>query len=133
MPARPIHCERSAPVMANQDDILRHAELLKQRVNETTVLQEAVTVRISTFQLFRVPHANQVWRDAAGLRRYVWHDITPEIGGGRIAVEEDNRRTAAELSISHPFAVHFAELLRRLFTGIHVLDLLLRYLGRPGP
>jgi D-alanyl-D-alanine carboxypeptidase len=44
--------------MANQDDILRYVEPFEQPVDETTMLQEAITIRIGAFQLFRIPHAS---------------------------------------------------------------------------
>src|SRR5260221_9717005 len=119
MAARPIHRERPAPVMADQDDVVRHVELFEQPVDETTMLQEAITIRIGAFQLFRVSHANEVRRDAAGLRRYMRHDIAPDIGRSRIAVQEDDRRPAAELRIGHLLAKHLAELLCWFFDGKH--------------
>src|SRR6266852_791320 len=90
------------------------------------MLQKAIPIRIGPFQLFRVSHANEVRCDAAGLRRHMRHNIAPDIGRRRIAVQEDDRRPVAELRIGHPLSEYLAELLLRFFDGEHWSDRFLR-------
>src|SRR5260370_14022053 len=126
MAARPVHRERPAPVMANEHDLVRRVELFEQPIDETAMLQKAIPIRIGAFQLFRVSHANEVRRDAAGLRRDMRHNIAPDIGRRRIAVQEDDRRPVPELRIGHPLSEYLAELLWRFFDGEHGSDPFLR-------
>ena len=54
--------------------------------------REAVGVGAGVAELVRIAHADQVGRDNAANRRDCRHHIAPQIGRGRVAVQEQKFR-----------------------------------------
>lgn len=77
---------------------------------------ETVGIRLHIRQLAGIPHADQIRRDQAALPFKLGNHIAPEIGRGRIAVQEQDRRALAALVIGHAVTEHVDKYLcERLF------------------
>ena len=77
------------------------------------MLYEAVAVRSARLELGRVPHADQIGRDAAAKLLQVRDDVAPEVGRGRVSVQEDDGVPPAHLDIGHLVVEHL-----RVFLGV---------------
>ena len=88
------------------------------------VRRKPVGIGAGVFELFGVAHADQVRRHAAAEPGHLRHDVAPEIGRSRIAVQKEKRRFAfAELDIGHALAVDEGE-----FLGVRI-DAVWRHLN----
>ena len=116
---RPVKAECGAPVVYDQGDPAADAQRLPGCKQILTMFDVAITVRTRIIQLVRIAHADEIDRNAASLVRQVGHDITPEIGRGRIAVLKHDRIAIAHLDIRHSLALHVDKLLCWFFGGQH--------------
>jgi hypothetical protein len=78
------------------------------------MLDKAIPLRPWILELVAIAHADQIRGQATALALHMRHDIAPEIGRGRVAVQEDDRAPLAQLDIGHPLALDLDELLFRL-------------------
>src|SRR5438067_3302990 len=69
---------------------------------EIAMRRKAVGEGAGIVELVAIAHADQVRRDAMPEPRHLRHDIAPEIGRGRVAVQEQKHRLAlAQFDIGH--------------------------------
>ena len=110
---RPVEAEGRAPVVHDPDDVRRDAEGGEGAVEVLAVLDESVPSRPGVVELLGVAHADEVEGDAARQRCHARHDVAPEIGRGRVAVQEDDGVAPARLDVGHALAEHLDRPLRR--------------------
>lgn len=79
MPVGPVETEGRTPVVDHQGDLIAEVELLQQRVEVATVLDEPVAARPTVGELVRVPHPDQVGRDASGEASEVGDYVPPQV------------------------------------------------------
>jgi hypothetical protein len=107
VPEGPIEAECRAPVVHYERDLLPQSQRLEPVVEITGVVDEAVG---PARRRRRSPHADQIRRETAADIADRRDDIAPEIGGGRVAVQKDNRTArspgvdVAHLAIADPDA-----------------------------
>ena len=89
MPDRPVHPERAAPVVAD-DDHLGQAHRVEPGVEVAGMVGQPV----GDIGLAGLAHPDQVRREAPGLVRHVRNHVPPEVGRGRVAVQEHDRDIA---------------------------------------
>jgi hypothetical protein len=95
--------------MADEGDLARDAQRGEERFEIAPVLDQGVRIRSAAGQLLGVAHADQVGRDAPAARLEVRHDVAPQIGRGRVAVQEDDRVAPPGLDVGHRPVQHGAE------------------------
>ena len=105
MPRRPVEPEGAAPVMKDERDVIPHPDPVQKLVQAAAVLGEGVDAGTRVREFVRVSHSDEVRRDAATTTRNVGNDVPPQIGRGRVAVQEHDRRAGARLDIRHLHAV----------------------------
>lgn len=117
-----IEAERTAPVVNYEQDLFMQTD---QRIDKSpemvAVRREPVAIRRYIGQLRGVAHPNQIRRDQATLRLELGHDIPPDIGGCRVAMQEQDRSAGATLMIRN-LATERTDglLLKRLFGHVQI-------------
>ena len=107
--------------MDDEDDVVAEVEAVPQRKEILALFGIGVAVRPRGREFLGIAHADQVAGDQPALSLQMRHDITPEIGGGRVAVLEDDRIALPLVDIGHAFAVDGGELLFGIGFGGHWL------------
>ena len=72
--------------MYHEHHIVRDAEMFVQGIEVLAMLDKSIRAGSTIVQLVRIPHADQVRRNAPSQLGEVGHDVTPQIGRGGIAV-----------------------------------------------
>jgi hypothetical protein len=94
------------------DRLVRAYDRVDKAPQVVAMRVKAVGVRAWIFELIGIAHADQVGRQAAAASGDLRHDIAPQIGRGRVAVQEQVHRFAdAKLAIGHTLATDAGELL----------------------
>jgi hypothetical protein len=68
---------------------------IDEGVDKSAVGREAIGIDARTGQLGGIAHADQVRRDQVAVAVKLGNDVAPEIRRGRVAVQEQHRRTLA--------------------------------------
>src|SRR5579862_3749928 len=76
------------------------------------MLDVGVGIGAATWQLRRITHANEVRSDTASKAFQRGDDVAPEVGRGRVAMQEDNGVASAHLYIGHLESKHLLKLFR---------------------
>ena len=87
--------------MHDQRDIALEAERVEPSVEVARVIDEAIG---AVGGAARIAHPDEVGRETSAEPGEVRNDVAPEVGGGRVAVEEDDRVAAADVHIGHLYA-----------------------------
>ena len=98
MAPRPVEPERRAPVVHDQRHGARRDDRVEPGVEIARVVHEPVGAR---GRAARVAHADQIGSQAAAERLDVRDHVAPEIGRGRVAVEEHHRIARAHVHVGH--------------------------------
>ena len=96
--AGPVEAERGAPVVDHEGEVVAEVHAVEPGVEPLGVVDEAVGAGGRGAGL---PHADQVGREAARDVGAVGHDVAPEVGGGGVAVEEDDWVARALVDVGH--------------------------------
>ena len=83
MPGRVVEPECRPPIVYDQDDVPKI-----ECVDECFRVAEMRLERVVDVRFVRLAEADVVDCNYPALRRHVAHDVAPEIGRGRIAVEK---------------------------------------------
>ena len=95
---RPVERESRAPIVTDEDDVLDHTELFQQRIEIEPMIDESIR---APRDLVGIPHADQIGRDGAGGRRDVRHDVPPQVGRRRVAMQEHDRIAFTGVNVGH--------------------------------
>src|SRR5439155_15009829 len=90
--------EGRAPVVHDERDVAPGPDGLEPGVEVARMIGEAIRARR---RLAGVAHADEVGGQASALRLHVANDVAPEVGGGRVAVEEHHRIAPARVHVGH--------------------------------
>jgi hypothetical protein len=85
VPARPVEPQCASPVVDDERDALEGSDLLEEGIQVAAVVDEAVAL---VWSRIGVAHPDQVGRDAAAERLQVRDDVAPQVGLGRVAVQD---------------------------------------------
>src|SRR5258708_1294438 len=97
----PVKTERRSPIMEDQCDLLPYIKRLQQLIQVGAVLEVPIGGGATVVQLVGITHSNQVRCNTAPQTLKMRNDVAPDIGGGRIAMQEDNRIPFAYFDIGH--------------------------------
>ncbi|KAI0557372.1 Haloalkane dehalogenase [Gracilaria domingensis] len=108
--------------MNDQSDVGLDLERLQQLVQKVGVFHIRVAVGSAEIELVRVAHADEIRRDQATTSFEMRHDVSPQIRGGGVSVQEHDRIAVSNLDVRHPLAGNGLELLgdetrRRIICG----------------
>ena len=104
MAAGVVHAERHTPIVDYQGDLAH-----PQRLDETLDVARVVDETVGDVWFVRLSHADQVKGDASALLGDTREHIAPQVGGGRIAVEEENGITIPDLEVVHSRSLNVDE------------------------
>jgi hypothetical protein len=85
----------------DERDSVLDAELFQQPVQIPPVFDEGVRRRSTVGKLGRITHANEVGSDASPELLHVRNDVAPQITRSRIAVQQHDRITLADVHVGH--------------------------------
>jgi hypothetical protein len=102
----PVEAESGAPVVDDEGDPPQ-----TERGDETGEVAGVIVEAIGDVGLVGVAHADQVDGDAATEVAHVREDVPPQIGGGGVAVKEEDRVALALVDVGHPGAEDIDEML----------------------
>src|SRR5262249_17546957 len=86
-----------SPIMHNQYDVFGQSKSLEPSVKIARMIHEPVCV---CRRLSRLTHPDQIGRETAAEFGYIGDDVAPEIGGGRIAMQEHDRLADANIDVT---------------------------------
>ncbi len=87
----PVEAQGRSPVVDDEHDVLAQIEGLEQAVEILPMMDEAVGAGADFVELVGVALADQIRGDAAAPTGQVGDDVAPQVGRGRVAVEEHDR------------------------------------------
>src|SRR5262249_33094571 len=93
----PMETQCRSPIMQNQYDVFGQSKSLEPSVKIARMIHEPVCV---CRRLSRLTHPDQIGRETAAEFGYIGDDVAPEIGGGRIAVQEHDRLADANIDVA---------------------------------
>src|SRR5712671_4311939 len=111
MTASPIEAEGGAPVMDDQGDVLKQAQLFEPRIEIPPMFEQRVAARAGIWKLVGIAHADQVRGKAAAKADTVRDDVAPDVRAGWIPMQEHDRVARADIDIGHFPAVNLNEFL----------------------
>ena len=98
MAPRPVKAERGAPVVDHEREVVAEVHALDPGVEPGRVVDEPVRAR---WRGARLPHADQVRRQATRDLGAVRDDVPPQVRGRRVSVQEDDRIARALVDVGH--------------------------------
>jgi hypothetical protein len=103
----PVEAERRTPIVDNEND---RAVLADRSVDkapqEFPMGSKAISLGAGRIELVGIAHADQIRRQTPAEPRYLRHDVTPEIGRGRVAVHEQKHRlTRSQIHVCQALTV----------------------------
>ncbi len=113
MPVTPVKTEGRAPIVHDQHHILCHPQVIQQGIEIGAVFNETIGLRATLRQFVRVAHTDQIRCDTPPQPLEMRHDIAPEIGRRRVAMQKENGVATALIDVSHRPSEN-----RRLFFGV---------------
>ena len=97
--------------MYHEHDVAVEVQSDEEGVQIAAMFQKRVAVRPASLELLGVAHPDQVRRYAPGLSLDVGNDVAPQVGRGRVAVQEDDRVAAPDVDVRHSLAKYVDRLL----------------------
>jgi len=87
----------------DQDDVLLEPHRREQGIEVAAVIDEAVG---AVGRVAGIAHADEIGGETASERQEIRNDVAPEIGRRRVAMEEDDRISLADIDIHHVGVEH---------------------------
>src|SRR5207248_2329260 len=87
--------------MHHKGDPFTYIKRFKQCIQVAAMLDEGVGIGAAVGKLIRIAHADEIRRDAAAKLLHIGNNVAPEVGGGGIAMQQDNRIATSYLYVRH--------------------------------
>src|SRR6266542_598170 len=114
VPRRPVKPQRRAPIVHDQDHVAGELERLEPRIEIARVLLERIR---PVARSARLPHPDQVRRQAPAQPRHMRNDVPPQIRRGGVAMQEHDRRALSRVDVAHLRIPHGHTLARMRIVG----------------